>query len=141
MRAVTPIDVAIRTIPGAWFAPVRRIYRADIVLSAALAWSTIAMAMVATGRARAALLIVTAFSLYRAVLFIYGITHLAQRDVPGLRLASNALVGVPLLLPSFLYEGVHTDTLAADSPYAATAEPDIVTAVAGLVRRASRSHR
>jgi len=31
-------------------------------------------------------------------------------------------------------------TLAADSPYAATSEPDIVTAVASLVRRASQSH-
>jgi fatty acid desaturase len=31
-------------------------------------------------------------------------------------------------------------TLAADSPYAATSEPDIATAVASLVRRASRSH-
>src|SRR4051812_9621337 len=109
MRAANPIDVAIRTIPGAWFAPDRRIYWADMVLSATLGWSTFAMAMVATGRTRAALLIVTAFSLYRAVLFIHEITHLAQRDVPGFRLAWNALVGVPLLLPSFLYEGVHTD--------------------------------
>jgi fatty acid desaturase len=32
------------------------------------------------------------------------------------------------------------NTLAADSPYAATTEPDIATAVAGLLRRASRSH-
>jgi fatty acid desaturase len=31
-------------------------------------------------------------------------------------------------------------TLAADSPYAGTSEPDIATAVASLVRRASRSH-
>ena len=115
MRAANPIDVAIRTIPGAWFAPDRRIYWADMVLSATLGWSTFAIAMVATGRTRAALLIVTAFSLYRAVLFIHEISHLAQRDVLA-------------------------NTLAAGSPYAATAEPDIVTAVAGLVRRASRSH-
>ncbi len=60
-------------------------------------------------RARAALLIVSAFALYRAVLFIHELTHLAPRDVPAFRAVWNALVGVPLLIPSFLYEGVHTD--------------------------------
>jgi fatty acid desaturase len=34
-------------------------------------------------------------------------THIKQGAVPGFRLAWNALVGVPLLVPSFMYEGVH----------------------------------
>ena len=102
MRAANPIDVAIRTIPAAWFAPDRRIYWADMVLSAALGWSTFVAAMVTTGWTRAALLIVAAFALYRAVLLVNG--------------------------------------PAADSRGAASPEAEMVTAVAGLVRRASRSH-
>lgn len=109
MRAANPIDVAIRTIPSAWFTPDRRIYWADMVLSAALGWTAFAAAIVTDGWTRAALLIVAAFALYRAVLFTHEITHLASRDVPGFRAAWNALVGVPLLVPSFLYEGVHVD--------------------------------
>jgi fatty acid desaturase len=109
MRAANPIDVAIRTIPSSWFTPDRRIYWADMLLSAALGWSTFAAAMAVNGWTRAALLIVAAFALYRAVLFTHEITHLAPRDVPGFRAAWNAMVGVPLLVPSFLYEGVHVD--------------------------------
>jgi fatty acid desaturase len=108
-NTANPIDVAIRTIPATWFTPDRRIYWADLVLSAAVGWSAFVAAVVTTGWTRAALLMVAAFALYRAVLFIHEITHLAPRDVPGFRAAWNALVGVPLLLPSFLYEGVHTD--------------------------------
>jgi fatty acid desaturase len=109
MRAANPIDVAIRTIPSAWFTPDRRIYWADMLLSATLGWSALAFAVVTTGWTRAALLIVAAMALYRAVLFTHEITHLAPRDVPGFRAAWNALVGVPLLVPAFLYEGVHVD--------------------------------
>ena len=46
--------------------------------------------------------------LYRALLFIHEITHLDHRRLPGFRVAWNMVVGVPLLLPSFMYEGIHT---------------------------------
>ena len=104
-----PIDHAIRAIPFEWFRPDRRIYWADMLLSAWVGWTAFAGAVVTSGRARTALSIVAVFGLYRAVLFIHELTHLAPRDVPAFRGAWNGLVGVPLLLPSFLYEGVHTD--------------------------------
>lgn len=96
-------------IPAAWFRPDPRVYWADLVGSALVGWTAFVLAVAAGPWMRGVLLIVAAFALYRAVLFIHEITHLAPRDVPAFRFGWNALVGVPLLLPSFLYEGVHSD--------------------------------
>jgi fatty acid desaturase len=108
-RASSALDDAIRPIPIAWFTPDRRIYWTDMVVSALAGWTALGASLAVTGWLRAALMLVAVVALYRAVLFIHEITHLAVRDVPGFRAAWNALVGVPLLLPSFLYEGIHTD--------------------------------
>jgi fatty acid desaturase len=51
--------------------------------------------------------IVAVLALYRAGSFIHELTHLKRGSVRGFRLAWNAIIGVPLLVPSFVYEGVH----------------------------------
>ncbi len=51
---------------------------------------------------------VAVLALYRAVSFIHELTHLKASAVPGFRVAWNLLVGLPLMAPSFMYEGVHT---------------------------------
>lgn len=51
--------------------------------------------------------IVSVFALYRALMFIHELMHLRPGAVPALWTAWNVLVGVPLLLPSFMYEDVH----------------------------------
>ena len=48
------------------------------------------------------------FFLYRALLFIHELTHIHRNALPGFRFAWNVLVGIPMLTPSFMYEGVHT---------------------------------
>jgi fatty acid desaturase len=103
------IDEAIRTIPAEWFKASPAIYWTDFLVSALAGWSTFALAVLSSGWTRAVLFLVATLALYRAVLFIHEITHRVQRDVPAFTFAWNALVGVPLLVPSFLYEGVHTD--------------------------------
>ena len=103
------IDEAIRAIPVEWFRPSPVIYWVDLLASAAIGWMAFVLAVEATGWTRAALQLVVIFALYRAVLFIHEITHLAKRDIPAFTFVWNALVGVPLLIPSFLYEDVHTD--------------------------------
>jgi fatty acid desaturase len=55
-----------------------------------------------------AAMIVSILGLYRAGSFIHELTHIKHSAVPGFRFGWNALVGVPLLLPSFMYEGVHS---------------------------------
>jgi fatty acid desaturase len=46
-------------------------------------------------------------ALYRAGSFIHELTHIKKGAIQGFRFTWNLVVGVPLLVPSFLYEGVH----------------------------------
>jgi fatty acid desaturase len=108
-RSKRAIDDAIRVIPAEWFKASPAIYWADFLGSAVAGWTAFVLAVASTGWARMLFFTVAALALYRAVLFIHEITHRVQRDVPAFTFAWNALVGVPLLVPSFLYEGVHTD--------------------------------
>lgn len=83
------------------------IYWVDLVGSATLGYLALGIAMVSrTGIAVVAGL-VAALALYRAGSFIHEITHIKHSQLPGFRRAWNLLIGIPLLVPSFLYEGVH----------------------------------
>ncbi len=89
--------------------PNPRIYWTDMLLSAALGYGALATAILShqpliVGVAA----LVAMLALYRAELFIHELTHLKQTALPGFRLVWNALVGIPLLLPSFMYEGIHS---------------------------------
>ncbi len=50
---------------------------------------------------------IAVLALYRASSFIHEITHLKPGAVPGFRTGWNLLIGIPMLIPSFLYEGTH----------------------------------
>lgn len=52
--------------------------------------------------------LVASLALYRALLFIHELTHIHKTALPGFRFAWNLMVGIPMLIPSFMYEGVHT---------------------------------
>ncbi len=93
--------------------------------SALVGWTALGLAVATRGWTRGALLAVATCALYRSVLFIHEITHLNARDVPWFRGAWNAVVGVPLLIPSFLYEGVHTDH-HRQRTYGTAADPEYV---------------
>ena len=84
------------------------IYWTDLLGSALLGYAALAGAMVlASPLAAAVSFIVAVLALYRAGSFIHELTHIKKGAVPGFRLAWNLLIGIPLLAPSFLYEGVH----------------------------------
>ena len=85
------------------------IYWPDMLASAALGYAGIAGAILLDNAALAlACGIVAALALYRALLFIHELTHIHKDALPGFRLAWNLLVGIPMLTPSFMYEGIHT---------------------------------
>jgi fatty acid desaturase len=88
--------------------PSAAVYWADMLGSAALGYAALAVA-ISTNIAVIAIMagIVAVLALYRAGLFIHEITHLKAGTLPGFRLAWNAMVGVPLFVPSFMYEGIH----------------------------------
>jgi fatty acid desaturase len=85
------------------------IYWPDMLLSAALGYGALAGAILASSVPLAVLCgVVAALALYRALLFIHELTHIHRDALPGFRLGWNLVVGIPLLTPSFMYEGVHT---------------------------------
>ena len=85
------------------------IYWPDMLLSALIGYAALAGAILLTTPWQAVTCAVIAvLALYRALLFIHELTHIHRDALPGFRLAWNVLVGVPMLTPSFMYEGVHT---------------------------------
>jgi len=85
------------------------IYWSDMLGSAVLGYGALAAAiLVHNSWAALACGLVAVLALYRALLFIHELTHIHRNALPGFRTAWNALVGVPMLTPSFMYEGVHT---------------------------------
>ena len=97
------------------------IYWADMLSSALIGYGALATA-IAAGSTSVALIagLIAVLALYRAGSFIHEITHVKPNAVPGFYWAWNALVGVPLLVPSFMYEGVHNQHHA--KTYYGTAE-------------------
>ena len=102
MRAVNPIDVAIRTIPGAWFAPDRRIVlgrhgvvgRARLVRPLPSSWSRPA----GLERCSCNCILVVPRGPFTRVTWR---SAMCRFHLPGTHASA--------LLPSFLYERVHTD--------------------------------
>jgi fatty acid desaturase len=85
------------------------IYWPDMLLSAGLGYAGIAAAILSgTLAVQIAAGLIAALALYRALMFIHELTHIHRDALPGFRTAWNLLVGIPLLTPSFMYEGVHT---------------------------------
>lgn len=87
--------------------PKPAVYYADLALSAGVAWGALLASAAARGPRAALLFAVAVLALYRSASFIHEITHLRPGAVPGFAFAWNAAVGVPFLLPSMLYVGVH----------------------------------
>lgn len=84
------------------------IYWPDMLVSAAAGYAGIAGAILLQGWQAWVAGVIAVFALYRALLFIHELTHIHKNALPGFRFAWNLLVGVPMLTPSFMYEGVHT---------------------------------
>lgn len=89
-------------------APKPMIYWSDFLGSTVIGYAALFVAATASSWG---LLLGAAFvaivALYRAGSFIHEITHIKRASLPGFWAAWNALIGVPLLIPSFMYEGIH----------------------------------
>ena len=89
-------------------APKDAIYWADMLGSALLGYAGLFAAMtVGPTWLAAGCGLVAVLALYRAGSFIHELTHIKKGAVKGFRFTWNLIVGVPLLVPSFMYEGVH----------------------------------
>ncbi|GAA4761162.1 fatty acid desaturase [Stakelama sediminis] len=83
------------------------IYWPDMIASATVGYAGLVGAiLLPTGWAILSA-VIAVLALYRAELFIHELTHMKHSTMPGFRMGWNLLVGIPLLVPSFMYEGVH----------------------------------
>jgi fatty acid desaturase len=88
--------------------PKPAIYWVDLIASAVIGYGALAAAMLSPSVGWAIVAgVVAALALYRAESFIHELSHIKHAAVPGFRLGWNLIVGIPLLTPSFMYEGVH----------------------------------
>ncbi len=100
------------------------IYWTDMSLSAGAGWLMVVLAIcsshsVLTGSA----ILLAVLLLYRAASFVHELSHLPRGELPGFRTAWNILVGIPLLIPSFMYEGVHNQH-HTKTRYGTSADPE-----------------
>lgn len=109
-------------------------YWTDLLASATLGWAGAALACSALSEGVWGFAVVgigiASLAVYRAAMFIHEISHLRVGSLPGFTFAWNALVGVPVLLPSFMYVGVHKFHHKADT-YGTVRDPEYVP-LAGL---------
>ncbi|MEO9470447.1 fatty acid desaturase [Parasphingorhabdus sp.] len=85
------------------------IYWTDFLLSVVTGYGALIGAVIAPTALFAVIFgIVAILALYRAGSFIHELTHVRRNALPGFHFAWNALFGVPMLIPSFMYEGVHS---------------------------------
>ncbi|WP_340264408.1 fatty acid desaturase family protein [Sphingobium mellinum] len=85
------------------------IYWPDMLGSAFVGYAALAAAILIADRAIAvACGLLAMLALYRGASFIHELTHIRKGALPGFRLGWNLIVGIPLMIPSFMYEEVHT---------------------------------
>jgi len=99
----------LEMIPAAWYHPSRVFFWTDFLLCASIGWASFAVLPQARRGWQVLFFLIAALARYRAALFTHELTHLSRSALPHFRLVWNALIGVPFLIPSFLYEGVHLD--------------------------------
>src|SRR4029078_12484429 len=88
--------------------PSSAIYWGDMLGSAVLGYAALFAAMIVQPAWLAvAAGLIAVLALYREGSFIHELTHIKKGAVRGFRFTWNLIVGVPLLVPSFMYEGVH----------------------------------
>jgi len=91
-------------------APKPAVYWSDLLLSAVLGWASFALFTQSLFLwARVGFYFLAVVFLFRCLFFIHELTHHSSHDLPGFHTAWNLLVGIPLIVPSLLYEGVHLD--------------------------------
>lgn len=86
-------------------------YWTDLIVTALVGWTAFVAAVAAHpfSRVMFVAIAVAVFALYRGLSFIHEISHQTSRSLPGFETGWNLLVGFPLLMPTFLYVGVHVD--------------------------------
>ena len=87
------------------------IYWTDFLFHITLGWSAFFTALLSPAFSLWQLggFVVAVLALYRSAVFVHELAHLKKGSFRNFRLAWNILCGIPFLIPSFTYDGVHND--------------------------------
>ncbi len=87
------------------------IYWLDFLFHISLGWAAFVTALLVSPFSAWQLLafVIAALAHYRAAIFIHELAHLKKGTFNIFRLVWNLTSGIPLLIPSFTYDGVHYD--------------------------------
>ena len=88
------------------FAPTPWIYWTDLLLSSSVGWGAFVVGATTPFLSFTYIvtMLVAVIALLRATIFIHELSHLKRGTVPGFESTWNLLVGIPLLLPSLMYD-------------------------------------
>lgn len=123
---------AVQNLVTDLFKPNPGIYWADLLTSAAIGWGAFWAVIFLEDMlwAKPLLALVAILALFRCLFFIHEITHFNPSDLPYFKAAWNALVGIPLMVPSFMYESVHLDHHRKDK-YGTKEDPEYMPLARG----------
>lgn len=87
------------------------IYWKDFLITSAIGWTAFSVAAMlpAFSGGMLAATAVSMLAFYRALCFIHEISHITRSGLGKFETIWNCLAGAPLLMPSFVYVGVHQD--------------------------------
>ena len=101
-------DRSIRELLRDLHVPKPLVFWADLLFTALVGWSAFAYTATAPlSRLTLVSAAISVFALYRGLCFVHEISHLNSRSLKGFEVGWNLLFGFPLLMPSFVYAGVH----------------------------------
>jgi fatty acid desaturase len=85
-------------------------YWSELAISGGAAWTAILLTIFSSSFwVAAAAGLFAAILWYRIAAMIHELTHQRRAELPGFNVAWNLAIGIPWLLPSVLYEGVHNN--------------------------------
>lgn len=101
----------LRALVPDLFEPRSATYWVDFLFHVLVGWAAFVWALVPTLPTwqQALLLVISSLALYRSVIFTHELVHVRRGKLPGFRLLWDVLCGIPLLVPSFMYDGVHQE--------------------------------
>ena len=89
--------------------PNPRIFWTDLILTTLTGWVSFGIALTIADNTWQIgfALAVASLAFYRGLCFLHEITHIRQLMLPGFEAAWNLVLGIPLLMPTVMYVGVH----------------------------------
>lgn len=87
------------------------IYWADFLFNISMGWVAFYIALTSPlfSLWQIGAYVVAVLTLYRAAIFVHELAHLKKGTFKIFRLVWNCLCGIPFMIPSFTYDGVHND--------------------------------